>query len=122
MASPTLRRRRLSRLLRELREGHGWTASKVAKKAKDLSGKPRGWSASKLTRLEGAEWKRVQTADVLTLLDIYGITDEQTRADYVTLAREANQQGGGQASATLSARVSSSGWSPKPPPSAPTSR
>lgn len=93
MASPTLRRRRLSRLLRELRESSGWTASRVAKEAKELSGKPRGWSASKLTRLEGAEWKRVQADDVLVLLDIYGITDPTERASYVTLAREANQQG-----------------------------
>lgn len=93
MASPTLRRRRLSRLLRELREASGWTASKVAKEAKALSGKPRGWSASKLTRLEGAEWKRVQADDVLVLLDIYGVTDPAERASYTTLAREANQQG-----------------------------
>mgnify|MGYP001178147357 CR=1 FL=1 len=93
MASPTLRRRRLSRLLRELREASGWTASRVAKEAKERSGKPRGWSASKLTRLEGAEWKRVQADDVLVLLDIYGITDPAERASYVTLAREANQQG-----------------------------
>lgn len=93
MASPTLRRRRLSRLLRELRENAGWTASKVAKEAKTLSGKPRGWSPSKLTRLEGAEWKRVQTDDVLTLLDIYGVTDPGERSSYVALAREANQQG-----------------------------
>lgn len=93
MASPTLRRRRLSRLLRELREASGWTASKVAKDAKERSGKPRGWSASKLTRLEGAEWKRVNSEDVLVLLDIYGITDPAERRSYTTLAREANQQG-----------------------------
>lgn len=93
MASPTLRRRRLSRLLRELREDRGWTAAKVAKEAKERSGKPRGWSASKLTRLEGAEWKRTSADDVLTLLDIYGITDPDERVSYVTLAREASQQG-----------------------------
>ncbi|WP_433698779.1 helix-turn-helix domain-containing protein [Nocardiopsis sp. CA-288880] len=93
MASPTLRRRRLSRLLRELREDRGWTAGAVAKEAKAKSGKTRGWSASKLTRLEGAEWKRVQADDVLILLDIYGITAEEERAAYVALAREANQQG-----------------------------
>ncbi|GHD24956.1 transcriptional regulator [Nocardiopsis kunsanensis] len=93
MASPTLRRRRLSRLLRELREESGWTATKVAKEAKERSGKPRGWSASKLTRLEGAEWKRVNSDDVLILLDIYGITDSADRDSYVTLAKEANQQG-----------------------------
>lgn len=93
MASPTLRRRRLSRLLRELREDRGSTAAKVAKEAKERSGKSRGWSASKLTRLEGAEWKRVQADDVLVLLDIYGITDPAERTSYTTLAREANQQG-----------------------------
>ena len=93
MASPTLRRRRLSRLLRELREATGMTAGAVAKEAKERSGKIRGWSASKLTRLEGAEWKRAQADDVLTLLDIYGIDDAEERRAYVTLAREANQQG-----------------------------
>ncbi|WP_431887984.1 helix-turn-helix domain-containing protein [Nocardiopsis alba] len=93
MASPTLRRRRLSRLLRELREASGSTASKVAKEAKRRSGKHRGWSASKLTRLEGAEWKRVQADDVLMLLDIYEVTDPAERSSYVTLAKEANQQG-----------------------------
>lgn len=93
MASPTLRRRRLSRLLRELRDATGMTAGAVAKEAKERSGKTRGWSASKLTRLEGAEWKRAQADDVLTLLDIYGIDDAEERRAYVTLAREANQQG-----------------------------
>ncbi|GAB2508596.1 helix-turn-helix domain-containing protein [Nocardiopsis aegyptia] len=93
MASPTLRRRRLSRLLREQREELGWTASKVAKEAKARSGKPRGWSASKLTRLEGGDWKRVNSDDVLTLLDVYGVTDPSDREAYVALAREANQRG-----------------------------
>lgn len=93
MVSPTLRRRRLSRLLRELREARGYTAGAVAKEAKTLSGRARGWSASKLIRLEGAEWKRVRADDVLVLLDIYGITDEAERSAYVLLAKEANQQG-----------------------------
>ncbi|MDA2805684.1 helix-turn-helix domain-containing protein [Nocardiopsis suaedae] len=93
MVSPTLRRRRLSRLLRELREEKGLTAGTVAAEAKKRSGRARGWSASKLTRLEGAEWKRVRADDVLVLLDIYEVTDEEQRAAYATLAREANQQG-----------------------------
>ncbi|MGI5121416.1 helix-turn-helix domain-containing protein [Marinactinospora thermotolerans] len=93
MPSPTLRRRRLSRLLYALREERGLTAKAVAAQAKERSGRVRGWSESKLNRLESGEWKRAKVDDIATLLDIYGITDPAEREAYFVLAREAGQQG-----------------------------
>ncbi|TDQ46322.1 helix-turn-helix domain-containing protein [Actinorugispora endophytica] len=92
-SSPTLRRRRLSRLLREAREQRGYTAKWVANEAKLRSGRPRGWSESKLTRLEVGDWKRLRTDDVNMLLDIYDIDAPEERAAYAALAKEANQKG-----------------------------
>ncbi|MDS1271483.1 helix-turn-helix transcriptional regulator [Lipingzhangella sp. LS1_29] len=91
--SPTLRRRRLSRRMRELREASGLTAKQVAADAKRRSGKPRGWSDSKVIRLEKGEWKRLRTDDVHILLDIYGVTDTAEREACAALALESNQQG-----------------------------
>ena len=92
-SSPTLRRRRLARHLRELRESQGYTAEDVAAEAKRLTGKPRGWSVSKLVRLEKAEWKRLRLDDVRVLLDIYQVTSEEEREAYLTLTAESNQRG-----------------------------
>lgn len=93
VSSPTLRRRRLSRRMRELREAQGFTAEWVAGEAKRITKKPRGWSPSKLNRLETAEWKRLKPEDIQLLLDIYKVTDEADRAACLTLVKEANQQG-----------------------------
>lgn len=92
-ASPTLRRRRVARLLFQQRERAGLTAKAVAAEAKRRSGKTRGWSESKVNRLETGEWKRLSIDDVLLLLDIYDVTDESEREDYARLVREANQKG-----------------------------
>ena len=92
-ASPTLRRRRVARLLLQQRERAGLTAKAVAAEAKQRSGKTRGWSESKVNRLETGEWKRLSIDDVLLLLDIYDVTDESEREDYARLVREANQKG-----------------------------
>ncbi|MDA2815276.1 helix-turn-helix transcriptional regulator [Nocardiopsis sp. RSe5-2] len=92
-ASPTLRRRRVARLLFQQRERSGLTAKAVAAEAKRISGKARGWSESKINRLETGEWKRLSIDDVLLLLDIYEVTDEGEREDYTRLVREANQKG-----------------------------
>lgn len=93
VASPTLRRRRLSRLLLQQRERHGLTAKAVATEAKRRSGKVRGWSESKVTRLETGEWKRLNVDDVYLLLDIYEVTDSAERLAYAALVKEATQQG-----------------------------
>ncbi|ASU81587.1 XRE family transcriptional regulator [Nocardiopsis gilva YIM 90087] len=93
ISSPTLRRRRLSRRLRELRDRKGWTARQVADEAKKRSGRPRGWSDSKVIRLERGEWKRLRVDDVRVLLDIYDVTDLDEIAACEHLAKEANQKG-----------------------------
>lgn len=93
MVSPTLRRRRLSRLLFEQREKAGITAKAVAAEAKQRSGKTRGWSESKVNRLETGDWKRLSVDDVELLLDIYGVTDAAERAGYAGLVKEASQKG-----------------------------
>lgn len=93
MVSPTLRRRRLSRLLFQQREKSGLTAKAVAAEAKKRSGKTRGWSESKVNRLETGDWKRLSVDDVFLLLDIYGVTDPAERNGYAELVKEASRKG-----------------------------
>ncbi|TDQ49262.1 helix-turn-helix domain-containing protein [Actinorugispora endophytica] len=91
-ASPTLRRRRLARQLLTLRASKGFTVEAVATEAKKRS-PDRPWSAAKVTRIENRKLQRLRQADLLTLLDIYGVIDEEKRAAYVKLAKEASQSG-----------------------------
>lgn len=91
-ASPTLRRKRLSRQLDALREANRMTVDAAAKKAKSLR-PDRPWSAAKITRMENQDWKRLHTDDVLTLLDVYGVTSKEERASFVRTATEASQTG-----------------------------
>ncbi|MEU3305777.1 helix-turn-helix transcriptional regulator [Nocardiopsis sp. NPDC006832] len=93
MVSPTLRRRRLSRLLFQQREKSGLTAKAVAAEAKKRSGKTRGWSESKVNRLETGDWKRLSVEDVFLLLDIYGVADPVERDGYAELVKEASRKG-----------------------------
>jgi len=85
--SPTLRRRRLAFLLRQLRDASGThqTADQVTKAL--------GWSAGKLTRLERAGTKRIDPRDIDDLLDHYGVEDQQQRAELIALAKDARQRG-----------------------------
>lgn len=89
--SSTLRRRRLSRRLRELREAKGLTSSYVTSEARKR-GKGK-WSRGKLTRIENNEWIRPSATDVEALLDIYEVTDPDEREAYATLTKEARQSG-----------------------------
>ncbi len=68
------------------------TVDAAAKAAKKLR-PDRPWSAAKITRLENREWRRLQSDDVLALLDVYGVTDKAERDAYVRLALEASQTG-----------------------------
>ncbi|MFI0424971.1 helix-turn-helix domain-containing protein [Spongiactinospora sp. 9N601] len=83
--SPTVRRRRLSSLLRRLRQDAGLHADEVARRLE--------WTASKLTRMERNEWKLPSVRDVRDLLDVYGVTDPSLRESVIALAREARQRG-----------------------------
>lgn len=89
--SSTLRRRRLSRRLRELREAKGLTAAHVTAEAR-RRGKGK-WSRGKLTRIENNEWVRPSVTDVEALLDIYDVTDPDERQAYVILTKEARNSG-----------------------------
>jgi transcriptional regulator with XRE-family HTH domain len=83
--SPTLRRRRLSAELLQLREASGLTASDAAKRLE--------WHPSKLTRMERNEWQRPLPRDVEDLLNLYEVTDRAHRDRLITLAREGRQRG-----------------------------
>jgi transcriptional regulator with XRE-family HTH domain len=83
--SPTVRRRRLSALLRHYREQTGKRADEVARILE--------WTPSKVTRIERNEWKLPSVGDVKYLLDVYGVTDPVEREAVLKLAREARQRG-----------------------------
>lgn len=83
--SPTVRRRRLARKLRELREAAGLTSDAATKEA--------GFSRGKLTRMERNEWKLPSVRDIEKLLDVYGVTDPDERQAYVTLAEQSRLKG-----------------------------
>lgn len=91
-ASPTLRRRRLARELLRLRAAKGLTVDAVAKEAKRRAPTQK-WSAAKVTRIENRKVQKVREADLLTLLDVYGVTSSDDRASLVALAAEASRTG-----------------------------
>lgn len=83
--SPTLRRRRLSAELRQLRNQAGMTLEQVAERLE--------FSTAKLRFIESAQWVRPNIGDVRNLLDVYGVTDERRREELLRLAREGRQRG-----------------------------
>jgi hypothetical protein len=84
--SPTLRRRRLSTELTQLREQTEYANAVDVDKALD-------WTAGKLARMERRNWRRPNPRDIKDLLDLYGVTDEAQRDYLITLAREGRQRG-----------------------------
>lgn len=82
--SPTIRRRRLARILRDLREENGHTLDSASKE----SGVPR----STIGRLEGHEGKRIQSAHLDALASLYNL-DEQTWKSIHQLAKDAGERG-----------------------------
>jgi transcriptional regulator with XRE-family HTH domain len=81
--SPTVRQRELGKRLRELRNQHGLTVEEVAEKLL--------CSATKISRLETGS-RRPNLRDVRDLCGLYNL-DEATSTEFMTLAREARQQG-----------------------------
>jgi transcriptional regulator with XRE-family HTH domain len=81
--SPTVRQRELGIRLRELRRGRGLTVEDVSQKLL--------CSATKISRLETGA-RRPSFRDVRDLCDLYEV-DEATKDEFMTLAREARQQG-----------------------------
>lgn len=82
--SPTLRRRELSKRLKELREAAGVTVPEAAEAL--------GCSIDKVHWIERGEWNRPRWRDVRDLLDRYGVADERLRAYLMELAREGGQK------------------------------
>lgn len=83
--SPTVRRRRLSYLLRGLREQAGVTAQSVTKEL--------GWSRGKLTHIEQNQWKRPSARDIEDLLDVYKVDDLDRRAEFLALVKQSRKPG-----------------------------
>ena len=81
--TPTVRLRRLAAELRTLRTSSGLTRDAVVERT--------GINVATLYRIEHAR-VRPQTRTLRTLLDLYGV-DEQQQADLVALLRDARQRG-----------------------------
>lgn len=81
---PTIRRRRLGRVLRNLRERAGMTGS-AAGTAVERSG---SW----ISRVEGGR-VGLRARDLRDLLDLYGVSDVDRREELEALAREGKQRG-----------------------------
>lgn len=75
----------MTQLLRMLRERAGLTVQQVAAQME--------WDASKISRLETGNWKRIQPYDLRGLLAVYGVTDSTEQDEYVQLARDAGKRG-----------------------------
>ncbi|SEG15700.1 Helix-turn-helix domain-containing protein [Thermomonospora echinospora] len=82
---PTVRRRRLSRELRALREAAGFTAEHVTRELE--------WSKGKLSRIENNDWRRPSIQDIKALLEVYEVTDPERREAMLQLTRDSRQRG-----------------------------
>lgn len=88
--SATLRRRRLARMLLQLRNAAGLTAEEVATELRNQGGR---WSKSKISRIEDPRYTAPTQRDVRDMLDLYGVTDRRERDALVRLAAQAGQRG-----------------------------
>lgn len=84
-SSPTVKRRRLSAALRQMRLDAGLDPKEAARRLE--------WDPTKIHRMERNKWVRPDPRDVKDLLDLYGVTDERQREAMLTLARESRQRG-----------------------------
>lgn len=82
--SPTVRRRRLARELRRLRESHSLKLSEAARQAKV--------PLSTLSNIENAEARRIKARDIDVLADLYKAPNE-IRTALHELSRESKEQG-----------------------------
>jgi transcriptional regulator with XRE-family HTH domain len=86
LSGPTVRRRRLGKKLRALRDAQQLTLEDVAEKSDGA------FTVAKLSRLETAR-SAAKPADVETLLGLYGVDDAELRGALLSLAREGAQRG-----------------------------
>ncbi|MFI8456013.1 helix-turn-helix domain-containing protein [Kitasatospora sp. NPDC085464] len=80
---PTVRRRMLGAKLRKIREDLRLTVDEVSARL--------GWHQSKVSRLENGRYG-VRANEVGMLLDVYQVTDPETREALATLAREGKRR------------------------------
>ncbi|WP_262391361.1 helix-turn-helix transcriptional regulator [Nocardiopsis sp. CNR-923] len=97
--SPSVRRRRLARELRRLREAEGLKLSVAAKEA--------SVPQSTLSNIESADARRIRQRDIDALAELYGASTEEREA-LQELAKESKEQVGGPTTET------SSGATPSP--------
>lgn len=83
--SPTVRRRRLSAVLRQLRHQHGKTLDVVTA---DLE-----WSRGRLAHMEGNKWLRPDLGNIRQLLDYYEVNEPTAREATLNLARQSRERG-----------------------------
>ncbi|MEE2039668.1 helix-turn-helix transcriptional regulator [Nocardiopsis sp. CT-R113] len=85
-ASPTIRRRQLSAILRTMRRESGLSLEEAAKRVE--------WSRAKLGHIETGERKRPSVVEIRALMETYGVSPQDPRHDAVlTLVRHAQQRG-----------------------------
>jgi len=82
--SPSARRRRLSALLRRMREERSLKIESVNKQL--------GWASGKLSRMERNEWKLPSVRDMKDLSEVYELSEEMREA-LMSLARESRVRG-----------------------------
>ncbi|WP_116244824.1 helix-turn-helix transcriptional regulator [Nocardiopsis sp. FIRDI 009] len=83
--SPTVRRRRLSAVLRHLRHEHGKTLEEVTAALE--------WSRGRLAHMEGNKWTRPDLGNIRQLLDYFEVRDDATREAILELARQSRTKG-----------------------------
>ncbi len=83
--SPTIRRRRLSEELKQLRTKAGLTLEQAASKLE--------WSRAKIANIETGKRLRPYVTDIRLLLDIYGVTDTGRREALLELTRQSRIKG-----------------------------
>ncbi|MFC5182890.1 helix-turn-helix domain-containing protein [Actinomadura harenae] len=82
--SPTLRRRRLSALLKTYR-GDAFTTVEVDRRL--------GWTVGKVAKMERGVWSRPNLRDMEDLLNLYAVDDQRQRQEVLTLARQGRERG-----------------------------
>lgn len=82
--NPTVRQRRLGRMLKEARSAAGKT---IAQAAGELD-----CAESKISRIEAAQ-SGIRSLDLRALLDFYGVADQTRRARFQDLARNGRERG-----------------------------
>ncbi|MFJ2029739.1 helix-turn-helix domain-containing protein [Streptosporangium sp. NPDC087985] len=85
MASPTVRRRRLSAELIRLREQTGLSVEEAGRRLE--------WSRGRLNKMEANKWTRPDLGNIRALLDLYSVTDPAQREAVLTLARQSREKG-----------------------------